>query len=158
MLVDTDVLIWHLRGYAQARRRLDELESLTISAVTYLELVQGIRNKTELAALKKMLERRQAVILPLTEAITQHAIALMESLALSREPESYRKTRNYGIFPVGSRNRRMRRFPRSARDSSLKRRTSSCCRTRSEVEGTGSIQRVVLFWSREASMLRPSNR
>ena len=83
MLVDTDVLIWHLRGYAQARRRLDELESLTISAVTYLELVQGIRNKTELAALKKMLERRQAVILPLTEAITQHAIALMESLALS---------------------------------------------------------------------------
>ena len=25
MLVDTDVLIWHLRGYAQATRRLDEL-------------------------------------------------------------------------------------------------------------------------------------
>lgn len=25
MLVDTDVLIWHLRGYAQATLRLDQL-------------------------------------------------------------------------------------------------------------------------------------
>ncbi len=31
MLVDTDVLIWHLRGYPQATRRLDELSSLTLS-------------------------------------------------------------------------------------------------------------------------------
>ena len=27
MLVDTDVLIWHLRGYAQATRRLDQLDA-----------------------------------------------------------------------------------------------------------------------------------
>ena len=33
MLVDTDVLIWHLRGYAQATLRLDQLDALTISAV-----------------------------------------------------------------------------------------------------------------------------
>jgi len=39
MLVDTDVLIWHLRGYPQATRRLDQLPSLTISAVSYLELL-----------------------------------------------------------------------------------------------------------------------
>lgn len=30
MLVDTDVLIWHLRGYPQATRRLDELGTLTL--------------------------------------------------------------------------------------------------------------------------------
>jgi len=28
MLVDTDVLIWHLRGYPNATRRLDELGAL----------------------------------------------------------------------------------------------------------------------------------
>ena len=83
MLVDTDVLIWHLRGYAQATRRLDELGKLTLSAVSYLELLQGMRNKAELAAVKKMLQFRAAAVLPVTEAITQHAIELMESLTLS---------------------------------------------------------------------------
>ena len=48
MLVDTDVLIWHLRGYAQATRRLDQLGSFTLSAVSYLEVLQGMRNKAEL--------------------------------------------------------------------------------------------------------------
>jgi hypothetical protein len=43
------VLIWHLRGYPNATRRLDELGALTLSAVTYLEVLQGIRNKAELA-------------------------------------------------------------------------------------------------------------
>ena len=83
MLIDTDVLIWHLRGYAQATRRLDELGTLTLSAVSYLEVLQGMRNKAELAAVQKMLQRRQAAMLPLTEAITQRAVSLMESLTLS---------------------------------------------------------------------------
>lgn len=83
MLVDTDVLIWHLRGYAQAARRLDELGALTLSAVSYLEVLQGMRNKAELVAVKKMLKRRAATLLPVSEAITQRAIDLMESLTLS---------------------------------------------------------------------------
>ena len=83
LLVDTDVLIWHLRGYARATRRLDQLSMLKLSAVSYLEVLQGIRNKAELTAVQKMLERRRAVVLPLTEAITQQAVSLMESLALS---------------------------------------------------------------------------
>ncbi|HSV47764.1 MAG TPA: type II toxin-antitoxin system VapC family toxin [Ramlibacter sp.] len=83
MLVDTDVLIWHLRGYPQATRRLDALGSLTLSAVSYLEVLQGIRNKNELVAVKKMLERRAARVLPVTEGITQRATELMELLTLS---------------------------------------------------------------------------
>jgi predicted nucleic acid-binding protein len=83
MLVDTDVLIWHLRGYAQATRRLDELGALTLSAVSYLEVLQGMRNKAELVAVKKMLQHRAATLLPVSEAITQRAIELMESLTLS---------------------------------------------------------------------------
>ena len=69
MLVDTDVLIWHLRGYPQATRRLDQLASFTLSAVSYLEVLQGMRNKVEMVAAKKMLERRQATLLPITEAV-----------------------------------------------------------------------------------------
>jgi len=83
MLVDTDVLIWHLRGYPQATRRLVELGSLTLSAISYLELLQGMRNKAELVAVKKMLDKRSARLLPVTEAITLRATELMESLTLS---------------------------------------------------------------------------
>ena len=83
MLVDTDVLIWHLRGYQQAAQRLDRLFGLTLSAISYLELIQGMRNKTELAAVQKMLALRKADVLPLTPAITQRAVSLMEILALS---------------------------------------------------------------------------
>ena len=83
MLVDTDVLIWHLRGYAQATRRLNELDVLTLSAVSYLEVLQGMRNKAELAAVQLMLQRRAATLLPVTDPITRRAIALMESITLS---------------------------------------------------------------------------
>ena len=83
MLVDTDVLIWHLRGYPQATRRLDELGTLRLSAISYLELLQGMRNKAELSAVKKMLQHRAAILLPVSEAITQRAIELMEAITLS---------------------------------------------------------------------------
>ncbi|MGH8208810.1 MAG: hypothetical protein ACREU6_04315 [Steroidobacteraceae bacterium] len=45
VLVDTDVLIWHLRGYPQAAHSLDQLPQLTLSAMSYLELLQGMRCK-----------------------------------------------------------------------------------------------------------------
>lgn len=83
MLVDTDVLIWHLRGYRQAAERLDRLSSFSLSAMNYLELIQGMRNKAELATVQKMLALRKANVLPLTPAITRRATGLMEALALS---------------------------------------------------------------------------
>lgn len=52
-LVDTDVLIWHLRGNPNATLRLDQLPQLTISAITWLELLQGMRNRAELQAVQK---------------------------------------------------------------------------------------------------------
>jgi predicted nucleic acid-binding protein len=51
--------------------------------VSYLEVLQGMRNKAELMAVQQMLRRRQANMLPVTEAITQRAITLMEALTLS---------------------------------------------------------------------------
>lgn len=66
MLVDTDVLIWHLRGLPKATQRLDKLSKLTISAITYLELLQGMRNKAEMSAVQKSLDLRHAERLPVT--------------------------------------------------------------------------------------------
>ncbi len=79
MLVDSDVLIWYLRGNPKAAQCLDALPAIQLSAVSYIELVQGMRNKRELEALRADLGQRQATVLPITEAICARAVTLVES-------------------------------------------------------------------------------
>lgn len=83
ILVDTDVLIWHLRGLPAAAHQLDQLNELILSAVSHMEILQGIRNKNELAAFNKMLQHRHAIVLPISETISHLAIELLEALSLS---------------------------------------------------------------------------
>lgn len=83
MLVDTDVIIWYLRGHDAAASFLEGLSALRISVVTYMELVQGCRSRQELDRLKKDLSRRQAAIAPITEVISERAVALIEAHCLS---------------------------------------------------------------------------
>jgi hypothetical protein len=52
MLIDTDVLIWYLRGYPQAARFIDGVTDLRLSSITYMELIQGCRNGQEMAQMR----------------------------------------------------------------------------------------------------------
>ena len=83
MLIDTDALVWMTRGHAGAAQRLSQLLPWQLSAVTYIELAQGCRTKAELAQLKKGLTLSQTHILPVTPSITERAMALIDSHALS---------------------------------------------------------------------------
>ena len=83
MLIDSDVLVWLTRGHVGAAERLHALQAWRISAVTYIELAQGCRDKAELARLKKGLAARGTEIVPITPAISQRAAELIDSLALS---------------------------------------------------------------------------
>ena len=83
LLVDTDVLIWLLRGRDSARAALCASASVEVSAVTYMELVQGVCNKTELRMLRRTVGLSGWRILPLTEAIGQRATLYLESFGLS---------------------------------------------------------------------------
>lgn len=83
MLIDTDVLIWMTRGHTGAAARLQSLVPWRISTVTYIELVQGCRNKQELARIKKGLAMCNTEVLPITEAISDRAMQLIEQYALS---------------------------------------------------------------------------
>jgi predicted nucleic acid-binding protein len=83
MLIDSDVLVWLTRGHVGAAKRLHALNPWRISAVTYIELAQGCRDKAELARLKKGLAARHTEILPITPAISERAASLIDSLALS---------------------------------------------------------------------------
>ena len=83
MLVDTDVLIWNFLGHQRAAKRLDDAVGFYISAVTYMELVQGMRNNVELNALRQSLRHWQATVLPVEPQVSARAIFLIESYALS---------------------------------------------------------------------------
>lgn len=83
MLIDTDVLIWMTRGHAGAAAKLQTLTPWRISAVTYMELAQGCRNKDELARIKKGLVLCNTEIVPLSAAISGRAMQLIDAHALS---------------------------------------------------------------------------
>jgi len=84
MLIDSDVLVWLTRGHVGAAQRLHALPAWRISAVTYIELAQGCRDKTDLARLKKGDAARHTEIVPITPAISQRAADLIDQLALSQ--------------------------------------------------------------------------
>lgn len=83
MLVDTDVLIWFFRGERSAQAVLDECQTVELSAVSYMELVQGARNKNELKLLRQTISANGWRILPITESVSYRATANIESYALS---------------------------------------------------------------------------
>ena len=83
MLIDTDVLIWFLRGQSSARDAIGECRSVELSTVTYMELVQGVRDKEELRRLRRTIRLNEWRILPLTEDIGARATMYVESYALS---------------------------------------------------------------------------
>ena len=47
MLFDTDVIIWALRGNLKAGKRIDGAAALSLSAISYMELLKGARDKRE---------------------------------------------------------------------------------------------------------------
>ncbi|SEM11068.1 type II toxin-antitoxin system VapC family toxin [Halomonas daqiaonensis] len=83
MLVDTDVLIWNLRGNTAAANRLDEMPGFAISAISYMELVQGLRNTQELRQLRRAMRYWETELVHLEEGISARATFLVESYALS---------------------------------------------------------------------------
>lgn len=83
MLVDTDVLVWYMRGDEKANRVIRNLKGFSISVVTYMELVQGLRNKEELNILRNSLKRWKAGIIYINEEISAKAMFLVEQYYLS---------------------------------------------------------------------------
>ena len=84
MLVDTDVLIWYMRGDERAREEVDGKKGFCMSVVTYMELVQGMRNKRELTALRGAMRQWQVKVLYLDHEISTRAADYVEEHFLSQ--------------------------------------------------------------------------
>lgn len=83
MLIDTDVLIWYMKGNRKAYEVIEETDQFFISVVTYIELVQGMRNKQELVLLRKALKKWNSKLLYINEEISIKAMFYIEQHYLS---------------------------------------------------------------------------
>lgn len=83
MLIDSDVLIWASRGNEKAARKLNKEAGFGISAVTYMELCQGMRNKSELDSFRKALKIWNVRVIPINETISYQAMFFVERYCLS---------------------------------------------------------------------------
>lgn len=87
LIFDSDVLIWFFRGNENAKKIVRENIPFSISAVSYMELLQGALNKQELLGMKKFLRLSNTSIITIDDAITQRAMEYVENYTLSDSME-----------------------------------------------------------------------
>jgi predicted nucleic acid-binding protein len=87
VLVDTDVLIWYLRGNDKAAKIISSNAPFNISVITYMELLQGLRDKKELRTLQKFIKQWSIKIIQISENISTHAMFFVEDYYLSHSME-----------------------------------------------------------------------
>ena len=82
VLCDTNIFISAFNGRQDAIDQLNEicLEQIALSAITVMELLQGMGNKNELAQMKKRIKFYDVV--QIDSAISVNAIELIESYRL----------------------------------------------------------------------------
>ncbi len=83
MLIDTDVLIWYIKGNKKAYKTVEQYNGFSISVITYMELVQGMRNKHELNILRKTMCNWNVKIIYISEEISAKAMFYVEQHFLS---------------------------------------------------------------------------
>jgi len=87
MLIDTDVLVWYMRGNQHAYNAIERQAGFSCSVITYMELVQGMRNKQELQELENAIQRWNATVLQINEAISIKASEYVKQHYLSHALE-----------------------------------------------------------------------
>jgi predicted nucleic acid-binding protein len=83
MIFDTDILIWVQRGNKKAAKIIEKDEDRYLSIQSYMELLQGAKNKTHHKYVKDFISDFAFSILPLTENIGHRVVIYLEEYTLS---------------------------------------------------------------------------
>ncbi len=83
MIVDTDVLIWYLRGHPGAKAAVESAVPFSVSVVTSVELIQGMKDKTELRRFQRTFRTWNIEILHIDREISSRALFYVQEYALS---------------------------------------------------------------------------
>lgn len=85
MIFDTDVLIWAFRGNDRAMKAIDDEPNRTISAVTYMEVMKGARDKSELREIKRFFSCMGFRTIHVNDDISSRAVSLIELFGLKSD-------------------------------------------------------------------------
>ena len=88
MLYDTDILIWVQRGNQKATLLIEKDNDRQLSIQSYMELIQGAKNKSQHKYVKNFIREFEFSILPLTENIGHRALIYVEEHALASNMRS----------------------------------------------------------------------
>jgi len=99
LIIDTDVLIWYMRGNPEARNFIEKEEAFSVSVVTYAELLQGMRNKQELRELRSFFRAWNVRLLYISEEISGFSAACRR-IRIRKSPRPGRVDER---FPAASR-------------------------------------------------------
>jgi len=83
MMYDTDILIWIQRGNEKAARLIEKDSEKCLSIQSYMELLQGAKNKAEQKYIRDFIYSFDFSILPLSENIGHRALIYVEEYSLS---------------------------------------------------------------------------
>ncbi len=83
MIFDTDILVWVQRGSEKAAKLIEKNEDRYLSIQSYMELLQGAKNKTHHKYVKDFISEFEFSVLPFTENIGHRALIYVEEHALS---------------------------------------------------------------------------
>jgi len=87
LIIDTDVIIWFLRGNEKAKEVVYKNIPFKISVITYMEIVQGMKDKKELLVFQKQLRKWNVEILQIDTEISSRAMFFVEDYFLSHSME-----------------------------------------------------------------------
>ena len=83
MIIDTDVIIWYLRGDRSAKENIEKNIPFSISVVTYMELIQGMKNKEETRAFQRQMQKWNIDIIQIDQQISSRAMFYVQEYSLS---------------------------------------------------------------------------
>ena len=88
VIFDTDIFILAQRLHKKALAAIDSADELHISVQTYMEFLQGAKNKQQLALNKAFLNDLHFEVLPFTENIGHRAAIYVEQFSLSHSMQA----------------------------------------------------------------------
>ncbi len=87
MIIDTDVIIWYLRGNEKAKELIYKNIPFKMSVITYMEIVQGMKDKKELLIFQKHIRKWDVEIIQIDTEISSRAMFFVEDYFLSHSME-----------------------------------------------------------------------
>ena len=83
MIFDTDILIWFFRGDLGAEEFIRIESERSISIVSLMEFIQGVRSQSEVKQIRGFLVDNEIHILPISEPVSYLAATLVEDYTRS---------------------------------------------------------------------------